>query len=80
MKQSQKSGLPCIILIAFSQKLMKYDVLLKWQNLETEFKLDESALTSEIEIYNFDLICFDKNKHRGVVFCFIRKDLSSNSK
>ena len=36
--------------------------------------------TSEIQIENYDLICSDRNRHGGDVACFIRNDLSYNTK
>ena len=42
--------------------------------------MDDSFLSSEIQIENYDLICSDRNRHGGGVACFIRNDLSYNTK
>ena len=36
--------------------------------------------SSEIQIENYDLICSDRNRHGGGVACFIRNDLSYNTR
>ena len=46
----------------------------------SESKLDDSVLSSEIQMENYDLICSDRNRHGGGVACFIRNDLSYNTK
>ena len=46
----------------------------------SESKLNDLVLSSEIQIENYDLIRSDKNRHGGGVACFIRNDLSYNSK
>ena len=46
----------------------------------SESKLDDSVLSSEIQIENYDLIRSDRNRHGGGVACFIRNDLSYNTK
>ena len=43
----------------------------------SESKLDDY---SEIQIENYDLICSYRNRHNGGVACFIRSDLSYNTK
>ena len=39
-------------------------------------KLDESVLQSEIQINNYDLLCWDRNRNGGGVACYIRSDIS----
>ena len=46
----------------------------------SESKLDDSVLSSEIQIENYDLIRSDRNRHVGGVVCFIRNVLSYNTK
>ena len=46
----------------------------------SESKLDDSVLSSEIQIENYELIRSDRNRHGGGVACFIRNDLSYNTK
>ena len=46
----------------------------------SELKLDDSVLPFEIQIENYDVICSDRNRHGGGVACFIRNDLSYNTK
>ena len=46
----------------------------------SESKLDDSVLSSEIQIENYDLIRSDRNRHGDGVACFIRNDLSDNAK
>ena len=46
----------------------------------SESKLDDSVLSSEIQIENYDLIRSDRNRHGGGVACFIRSDFSYNTK
>ena len=46
----------------------------------SESKLDDSVLSSEIQIENYDLIRSDRNRHGGGVACFIRDNLSYNTK
>ena len=43
-------------------------------------KLDDSVLSSEIQTENYDQICSDRNRHGSSVACFIRIDLSYNTK
>ena len=43
-------------------------------------ELDDSVLSSEIQIENYDLIRSDRNRHGGGVACFIRNYLSCNTK
>ena len=45
-----------------------------------ESKLDDSVLSSEIQIENYDLIRSDRNRNRGWVSYFVRNDLSYNTK
>ena len=42
----------------------------------SELKLDDSGLSSEIQIENYNLIRFDRNRYGGGVACFIRNELS----
>ena len=44
----------------------------------SESKLDDSVLTSEIQMDEYDLLRCDRNKHGGGVACYIRNDLSYN--
>ena len=46
----------------------------------SESKLDDSVLNFETQIENYDLIRSDRNIHGGGVACFIRNDLSFNTK
>ena len=46
----------------------------------SESKLDDSELTSEIQIDRYDLLRCDKNRHGGGVACYIRSELSYNGK
>ena len=46
----------------------------------SESKLDDSVLTSEIQINEYDLIRCDRNRHEGGVACYIKNDLSYNVK
>ena len=39
-------------------------------------KLDDSILSSEVDIDNDNTLCCDLNSHRGGVVCYIRNDLS----
>ena len=43
-------------------------------------KLDNSVLSSEMQIENYNLIRSDRNRHGGGVACFIRNNLSYNTK
>ena len=43
-------------------------------------KLDDSVLTSEIQIEGFDLLRCDRNRHGGGVACYIKSELSYNVK
>ena len=42
----------------------------------SESKLDDSALSSEIHIDNYNILRCDQNRHGGGVVCYIRNDLS----
>ena len=46
----------------------------------SESKLDDSVLTSEIQIDEYDLLCCDRNRHGGGVAGYTRNDLSYNVK
>ena len=46
----------------------------------SESKLDDSVLTSEIQIDEYDLLRYDRNRHGGGIACYIRNDLSYNVK
>ena len=46
----------------------------------SESKLDNSVLSSEIHIDNFNTLCFDRNRHGGGVVCYIRNNLSYDVK
>ena len=46
----------------------------------SESKFDDSVLSSQIQIENYDLICSDRSRHGGGVACFIRNYLSYNTK
>ena len=46
----------------------------------SESKLDDSVLTSEIQIDWYDLLRCDRNRHGGGVVCYVRNDLSYNVK
>ena len=46
----------------------------------SEPQLDDSVLTSEIQIDEYDLLRCDRNRHGGGVDCYIRNDLSYNVK
>ena len=43
-------------------------------------KLDDSVLSFQIQIENYEPIRSDRNRHGGGVACFIRNDLSCNMK
>ena len=43
-------------------------------------KLDDSVLSSEIHIDNYDTLCCGRNRHRGKVVCYVRNDLSFDVK
>ena len=62
---------------------MNYKILLKLSEALvigiSESKLDDSVLSSEIQIQNFDLIRSDRNRHGGGVTCFIRNDWAQMS-
>ena len=47
---------------------------------DSEAKLEDAVLSSEIQIENYDLIRSDRNRHGGGLACFIRNDLSYNTK
>ena len=42
----------------------------------SESKLDSTILDPEIYIENYEILCFDRNRHRGGVACYIRSDIS----
>ena len=44
----------------------------------SESKLDESVLEPEVEIDDYKILRCDRNRHREVVACYIRNDLSYN--
>ena len=46
----------------------------------SESKLDDSVISSEIQIENYDLIRSDRNRYGGGVACFIRNDLPYSTK
>ena len=46
----------------------------------SESKLDDSVISSEIQIENYDLIRSDRNRYGGGVACFIRNDLPDSTK
>ena len=46
----------------------------------SESKLDDSVLTSEIQIDDYDLLYCDINKHGGSFACYTGNDLSYNIK
>ena len=46
----------------------------------SESKLDDSMLSSEIEIKNYDLIRYDRNRHSGSVAGFTGNGLPDNTK
>ena len=46
----------------------------------SESKLDDSVLSSEIHIDNYNTLRCDRNRHRGGVVCYIRNDLSFDVK
>ena len=37
-----------------------------------ESKLDDSVLSSEIHIDNYNTLCCDRNRHKGGVVCYIK--------
>ena len=46
----------------------------------SESKLDDSVLTSEIQIEGYDILRCGRNRHRGGVACYIRSELNYNVK
>ena len=46
----------------------------------SESKLDDSVLSSEIHIDNYNTFRCDRNRHGGGVVCYIRNDLSYDVK
>ena len=42
----------------------------------SESKLDDSVLSSEIHIDNYNILHCDQNRHGGGVVCYIRNELS----
>ena len=46
----------------------------------SELKLDDSVLTSKIQMDLYDLLRCDRNKHGRGVVCYIRSELSYNAK
>ena len=43
----------------------------------SESKLDDSVLTSEIQIIEYDLLCCDRSRYGGGVACYIRRTSSA---
>ena len=43
-------------------------------------KLDDSVLSSEIHIDNYDTLCCGRNRHGGKIVCYVRNDLSFDVK
>ena len=43
----------------------------------SESKLDDSVLTSEIQIDEYELLRCDRNRHGGGVACYIRNDIEN---
>ena len=41
-----------------------------------ESKLDSTVLDSEVYIGNYEILRFDRNRHRGGVACYIRRNIS----
>ena len=39
-------------------------------------KLDSTALDPEIYMVNYEILCFDRNRHGGYVACYIRSEIS----
>ena len=46
----------------------------------SECKLDDSVLSFEIHIGNYNTLCCDWNRHGGRVVCYIKNDLSFDVK
>ena len=44
----------------------------------SEFKLDKSVLEPEIQIDDYKILWFDRNRHGGGVACYLRNNLSYN--
>ena len=42
----------------------------------SECKLDSTVLDPEIEIENYEILCFDRNQQGGDLACYIRSDIS----
>ena len=42
----------------------------------SESKLDSTVLNPEVYIDNYEILCFDRNRHEGGVACYIRNDIS----
>ena len=42
----------------------------------SESNLDSTVLDPEIYIENYEILCFDRNRHGGGVACYIRSDIS----
>ena len=42
----------------------------------SESKLDSTVLDPEIYSENYEILCFDRNRHTGGVACYIRSDIS----
>ena len=40
----------------------------------SESKLNSTVLDPEIYIEKYEILCFDRNRHRGGVACYIRND------
>ena len=63
------------------QEIDKLRYIVKLTNATvSESKLDDSILTSELQINEYDLLHYDINRHGGEVACYIRSDLSYNVK
>ena len=43
-------------------------------------KLDDSVLSSEIQIDNYNTFCYDRNRHGRGVICYIRNNLNYDVK
>ena len=46
----------------------------------SQSKVDDSVFLSEIQINEYDLVCYDRKRHRRGVACHIKTDLSYNVK
>ena len=63
-------------------KIKKLRIIAKSSNAMiisiSESKLDESVLEPEIQIDDHKILWRDRNRHGGVVACYIRNDVSYN--